>query len=257
MYVLMALPKSLIKEDGSPFSEGEIKAISAELDTLDKEHREAYGQDNAEAIANHAGPKMLIVSGPGTGKSRLFLGRIEIWLKAHKDQTILVTSFVRKLVADLQTAIKNKFQKEDQSRITVWTLHKLARSIVEKHHGNAQRSFRPYFKIIRSWQWQLVVWMDVLRFHPDLNPDTYSWSEFEKQFHDDSYRDDGGWPSLFKTYMKLTGFYNAANFCDLIVAARIAIEEDKTLNTDTLFIVDEYQDFNEAEEKLSQVLTRS
>ena len=29
------------------------------------------------------------------------------------------------------------------------------------------------------------------------------------------------------------------------------------MNTDTLFIVDEYQDFNEAEEKLSQVLTRS
>jgi superfamily I DNA/RNA helicase len=256
MYVRMALPKSLIKEDGSPFSEAEIKAISAELDELDKEHRVGYGQDNAEAIANHAGPKMLIVSGPGTGKSRLFLGRIEIWLKAHKDQTILVTSFVRKLVADLQTDIKNKFRKEDQSRITVWTLHKLARSIVEKHHGNEQRPFRPYFKIIGPW-WKDVVWKDVLMLHPDLDPETHPWSEFEKQFHDDSYRDDGGWPSLFKTYMKLTGFYNAANFCDLIVAARIAIEEDKTLNTDALFIVDEYQDFNEAEEKLLQVLTRS
>lgn len=251
----MASPKSLIKEDGSPFSKDEVKGISTDLDALDKEHREAYGRDNAEAIAKHPCQKMLIVSGPGTGKSRLFLDRIEIWLEAHQDQTILVTSFVRKLVADLQTDIKNKFQKKDQSRITVWTLHKLARSIVEKHHGNAQRPFRPYFKIIGSWK--EVVWTDVLLFHPDLDPKTYPWSAFEKQFHDDSYREDGGWPSLFKTYMKLTGFYNAANFCDLIVAARIAMGEDNTLNTDTLFIVDEYQDFNQAEEKLLQELTRS
>jgi superfamily I DNA/RNA helicase len=250
----MAIPKNLIKEDGSPFSKDEVKAISTDLDSLDKKQREAYGKDNAEAIAKHSCQKMLIVSGPGTGKSRLFLGRIKVWLEAHKDQTILVTSFVRKLVADLQIDIKNNIQRENQSRITVWTLHKLARSIVEKHHGNAQRPFRPYFKIIGSWK--EVVWADVLLFHLDLDPETYSWPALENQFHDNSYRDDGGWPSLFKTYMTLTGFYNAANFCDLIVAACIALEEDNTLNTDTLFIVDEYQDFNEAEEELLQELTR-
>jgi len=207
-------------------------------------------------IAEHPAPKMLIVSGPGTGKSYLFLDKIRVWLDAHRDKTILVTSFVRKLVADLKTDVENKLAAEHSPEVTVWTLHKLARSIVEKNHGFSKRRFRPHLKIITGL-WQGVVWTDVLHFHPTLNRSTHKWRELEKQFHNDSYSDEQEWKSLRDTYFVLSRFYNAAGFADLIVAAREALEEDETLVRDELFIVDEYQDFNEAEERLLMQLTKA
>jgi superfamily I DNA/RNA helicase len=52
------------------------------------------------------------------------------------------------------------------------------------------------------------------------------------------------------TYCKLCQFYNAAGFADLIIRARIALKENPQLNDHDFFIVDEYQDFNLAEEAL-------
>jgi hypothetical protein len=91
----------LIKEDGTPFSASDIRESTTQLDGLTTEQRIAFRNSNAQTIAEHTAPKMLIVSGPGTGKSFLFLDKIRAWLDAHADKTILVTSFVRKLVADL------------------------------------------------------------------------------------------------------------------------------------------------------------
>jgi len=245
----------LIKKDGTPFSSVEIRDATRELDALTVEQRMAFRNSNAKAIAEHPATKMLIVSGPGTGKSYLFLDRIRSWLGAQPDQTILVTSFVRKLVADLQSDVVNKLTTEQASQVTVWTLHKLARSIVERNHGHLHRQFLPHLKIIIGF-WQGVVWEDVLLFHPKINGSTYKWREFEKQFHDDSYSNEEEWSALRDTYLDLTHFYNAVSFADLIVLAREALEEDETLDRNGLFIVDEYQDFNQAEERLLMQLTK-
>jgi superfamily I DNA/RNA helicase len=207
----------LIKEDGTPFSASEIRESISQLDVLTAEQRIAFRNSNAKAIAEHTAPKMLIVSGPGTGKSYLFLDKIRAWLDAHSDKTILVTSFVRKLVADLKTDVENKLAAEHSPEVTVWTLHRLARSIVERNHGSSTRVFRPHLKIITG-PWQGVVWTDVLLFHPALNHPTHKWRELEKQFHNDSYLDEEAWKALRGTYFALSQFYNAAGFADLIIA---------------------------------------
>ena len=252
----MKLPNGLTKDDGSPFSIDELAAISDALELLDQEQRDQYAAQNSEIIAKNPSKRMLIVSGPGTGKSYLFLKRIQIWLNAHEGKDILVTSFVRKLVADLQADVRSRIPKPHQNRITISTLHRLARSIVEKNHGNSQRKFQPYLKIVGP-SWNDIVWADVLCFHPELKSSDYLWAAAEKQFHEDSYLSDGAWSSLFATYMTLTALLNAANFCDLIVAARIAVQETPGLNTDHFFIIDEYQDFNRAEGALLDALTQS
>jgi hypothetical protein len=247
---------SLIKENGTPFSASEIGELIKQLEVLTTEQRIAFRNSNATAIAEHSAPKMLIVSGRGTGKSHLFLDKIRAWLNSHADKTILVTSFVRKLVADLKTDVENKLAVEHSPEVTVWTLHKLARSIVERNHGCSRRRFRPHLKIMAGL-WQVVVWLDTLHFHPALNHSTYKWKDLEKQFHNDSYSDESAWKVLRDTYFVLSQFYNAAGFADLIIAAREALEDDETLVRDELFIVDEYQDFNEAEERLLMHLTRA
>ena len=77
----------MIKPDGEPFSSEEIAVLAAKLDALSDEDRVQARNENSAAIAAHDAPKMLVVSGPGTGKSSLFKARLKHWLERHPDQS--------------------------------------------------------------------------------------------------------------------------------------------------------------------------
>ncbi|OGJ71522.1 hypothetical protein A2454_03790 [Candidatus Peribacteria bacterium RIFOXYC2_FULL_55_14] len=241
----------LVNDDGSPFESFEIQTLRTALDSLGDKEREDYRNQNASSIAQHDAAKILIVSGPGTGKSRLFLNRIDHWYQKDQDASVVVTSFVRKLVADLQNDIESdeKLTAEQKGKITVSTLHKLARSIVEKNHGTTEWRFRSHSRIIGQ-SWKEVVWGDVLVFYPAIDRGVYTWKKFEKQLHDSNFEESNEWKRLKETYFKLCQFYNAAGFADLILRATKALVENSDLSEDNYFIIDEYQDFNLAEEAL-------
>jgi len=158
----------LIHDDGSAFERPELEALRGQLDALDDNARVGYRDQNASAIARHDANKFLIVSGPGTGKSHLFLDRIKYWCEKNADARVPVTSFVRKLVADLQNDIDQKLSDEQKCKITALTLHKFARGIVEKNHGTRKWPLKCYFRIIGQ-SWKQVVWGDVLAFSPGDN----------------------------------------------------------------------------------------
>jgi superfamily I DNA/RNA helicase len=82
-----------------------------------------------------------------------------------------------------------------------------------------------------------------------------SWKQFEKQLHDDEFDESAEWQALKNCYFKLCKFYNAAGFADLILRAKDALAENPALNQHGLFIFDEYQDFNTAEENLLEQIT--
>jgi|GEM_PF-1445714 len=248
----------LINDDGSPFESSEIQTLRAALDSLEDNEREDYRNKNASAIAQHKAVKFLIVSGPGTGKSHLFLNRIDQWYQKDQAASVVVTSFVRKLVADLQNDIESdkKLTDEQKSRITVSTLHKFARSIVEINHGTTEWRLLPHFRIIGP-SWKDMVWGDVLAFFSDIDLSIYTRKKFEEQLHDSNFEESDGWKELKKTYFKLCQFYNAVGFADLILRATKALAENSTLNGDSYFIIDEYQDFNLAEEDLINQLVNA
>ena len=239
----------LINDNGYPFESSEIHALRAALDSLDDDKRTEYRDQNAAAIARHDAVKFLIVSGPGTGKSHIFLYKIDHWYQKDQSASVIITSFVRKLVADLQNDIESdeKIAAEQKSKITVSTLHKFARSIVEKNHGTIEWRFRPHFRIIGQ-SWKEIVWSDVLAFYPPLEKYIYTWKIFEEQLHDNNFENSDEWKNLIDTYYKLCQFYNAAGFADLILRATKALTENPDLNHDKYFIIDEYQDFNLSEE---------
>lgn len=243
--------RHLINNNGSTFESAELTTLHAELDALDDDGRTEYRNQNASTIAKHEATRFLIVSGPGTGKSHLFLDRINYWYQQDAQADILVTSFVRKLVADLQNDIAGDNQLSDQQKrnIIAATLHKFARSIVEQNHGTTEWKFSPHFRIIGQF-WKDVVWGDVLAFFPELEKNDYAWKKFEKQLHDADFDESDEWQGLKETYFKLCQFYNAAGFADLILRARDALVENAELNESNYFIIDEYQDFNSAEEAL-------
>jgi superfamily I DNA/RNA helicase len=248
--------RHFINEDGEPFGEGELEALAAELDSLTPIQRTEFRNGNAEAIAKHPAIQILIVAGPGTGKSTIFKQRVLFWLGQDEDAKILALSFVRKLVADLHADIQNdaKLTEAQKKQVDVFTLHKYARSIVEQNHGTEEWRFAPHFRIIGQ-QWKAVVWDDVLLFAGQKDHEQYSWKEFETQVYNDEFDASDAWKALKKTYFTLCRFYNAAGFSDLILRAREALAESPDLNQHHCFIFDEYQDFNAAEEHLLEQLT--
>jgi superfamily I DNA/RNA helicase len=243
--------RHLINKNGKPFDDQELDALGSELASLNGVEREVFRDANARAVATHPAPRMLIVSGPGTGKSRLFRDRILFWLKQDGMAKILALSFVRKLVADLNADIQTDatLSDEQKNQVDICTLHKYARSIVEQNHGTKQWKFEPYFRIIAQ-DWKQIVWDDVLLLVGQQDRATYSWDSFEKQLHDDEFDGSADWQDLMEGYFSLCGLYNAAGFADLIVRAKEALTESPDLNKHQFFIFDEYQDFNASEENL-------
>lgn len=241
-------PRFLINHDGSPFGDNELEEIrDALLSLRDAGVHLDYRDRNSASIAHDPSPSLLIVSGPGTGKSHLFIDRIKYWLSDSEGE-ILVTSFVRKLVQELHDDV-SKLSEDQRSRVTTTTLHSLARSILEKNLGTADWKFRPHIQMIGE-EWQPIVWADVHEFHPDIDRKSYPWDYFVLQLYNAEESDDPNWQALRNTYFRLTQFYNAVGFQDLITRASIALAENDELNKYQYFIIDEYQDFNRSEEVL-------
>jgi superfamily I DNA/RNA helicase len=249
--VISMAARHLINKNGKPFEDQELDALGRELGSLNRAEREAFRDANAPAVATHPAGRMLIVSGPGTGKSRLFRDRILFWFKQDGAARILALSFVRKLVADLNAEIQADTTLTDaqKGQVDIYTLHKYARSIVEQNHGTREWTFEPHFRIIGQ-DWKAVVWNDILLASGQQDGVTYCWENFERQLHDEEFDESADWKALNDSYFTLCQFYNAAGFADLIVRARKALAENPDLNEHHFFIFDEYQDFNASEENL-------
>lgn len=246
----------LINEDGSPFSASALTKARAVLDALPDADRIAYRDGNALALAQHGATRMLIMSGPGTGKSSLFKLRIHAWLTKQPHAAILALTFVRKLVVDLQNDISNDLTlSDDQKRkVQVSTLHRYARSIVERNHGCRQVGLAKHARII-SGIWKDVVWGDACLLAGQPPDGTFPLAAFESQYHNATFDTSPEWLAMHRVHGALCTFYNAVGFAELIVFAAQALKEAPDVVEQTHFIVDEYQDFNHAEEKLIARLT--
>ena len=127
------------------------------LDSLGNEEREAYRDANAQAIAEAAAARLLIVAGPGAGKSHLFISRIEHWLSRGDSRAIYVATFVRKLIRDLGADIERRLSEQDKALVSASTLHTLARSLLERSAGAAECQFREHIRIIDG-SWAPILW---------------------------------------------------------------------------------------------------
>jgi len=250
--------RHLVNSTGDPFTTVELQALSIELDALIDTERSTYRNENAATIANNSSAKILIVSGPGTGKSTIFKKRVLHWLTEDASGSILALSFVRKLVADLDSDIKTDPDLTDQQKqqAEVFTLHKYARSLVEQNHGMSTHKFRPHIRILTE-PWTDIVWKDVLSQAGQANIIDFSFKKFAEQLHNNDLETTDEWRKVQRTYFRLSKLYNTSGFADLILYAAKAIEENPLLVKHQYFIIDEYQDFNAGEDKFINVLTQT
>ena len=241
----------LINEDRNEFDSGEIADLKEKLDSLDDNERESYRNNNATAIAECDADRLLIVSGPGTGKSHLFLERIRHWLKRDEHANITIISFVGKLVAGLQSDVNNKLTKEEQSRVEAFTLHKLAKSIIQKSISTIEFKSKSNIGILDDF-WQKIIWEDTLE---NFEGKECEWLDIQKELYNNSQYFDGDKCLIRNYYLELCQYLKAVSFIDLILNATQSLKENPELNKSNYFIIDEYQDFNLAEEALIKELT--
>src|SRR5207248_11651836 len=95
----------------------EVEAISETLSGLPNDERVKYRNENAAAIAHDNASHLLVVAGPGAGKSFLFLEPIRHWLANHDSPQIYVSSFVRKLVNDLRNDIELRIGDDGKRQV--------------------------------------------------------------------------------------------------------------------------------------------
>jgi superfamily I DNA/RNA helicase len=232
--------------DGTTF-DGHIEAMGAQLSVLTSEERVAYRNANATAIAKSTATHVLVVAGPGSGKSHLFMDRARHWLDTDEDGHVLVSTFVRKLIGDLRSDIA-ALPPSLRKRVEATTVHGLARGLIERGRGSPARPRRRHVRIIDRF-WSSVVWSDVFGFRPELSGD-YREGDFKRQLYSEVIDSTEEWPWVHEQYEQVCRFYNAVGFADSIAIAIEAVEADDDLATHDYWIVDEYQDLNTAEDHL-------
>jgi superfamily I DNA/RNA helicase len=243
----------MLNEEGQVFDDETIESQSGLFDRFDEAERIDYRDRNAAAISTSSIRQTLIVAGPGTGKSFLFLDRIADWLERFPGERIFVCSFVRKLVADLTRDIEtSSLSPAEKGLVTVTTLHGLARSIIERSGGTKEQRLEPFVQVVTQ-EWKGAVWGDVLSLTPEAAPQDFD--ALERQFHEFALDNHDPWPQLRDSYGRICRFYNAIGFADSIVYAIEALRENPELIEHSLWIVDEYQDFNASEAQLLAACT--
>jgi superfamily I DNA/RNA helicase len=244
----------MVSHEGPPFDDTQLLELRKSLDSLENPDRVEYRNRNAAAVAESDDPRLLIVAGPGTGKSLLFMDRIRYWLRSYPGERIYVSTFVRKLADDLDRDLdRSALTPAEKALVTVLTLHSLARSLIERNNGTATLSMKSHIKMIGSWK--DLVWGDVLCLIAE--PENHrSLEEFERQFHESDPNTSPPWPALRAVYFRICRFYNALGFAALIAFATEALQENEELDRHRLWIFDEFQDFNSAEERLVEACTR-
>jgi hypothetical protein len=242
--------------DGSPFTQLQIESTKLAIEEMDDAARAEFRDQNSLSIVHCDSPRLLIVSGPGTGKSYLFRDRIKFWLSQYPEHKVFVSSFVRKLVADLRGEIENDHEilNEDVDRIEVSTLHGLARSIIERSNGIPEVRFARHVRMLDKY-WAPVIWSDALQFDKSLDKAHFDWLHYKNQCDRDQFDADPEWVSLREAYFRLLTFFNCASFVDTIWIASKAVEENTSLAAHEFWIVDEYQDFNYSEDHLIKAVT--
>lgn len=107
------------------------------LDTLDSIQYQA---------ATHSGTPVIIVAGPGTGKTRTLTARIAHRIQQGTDpRTILAITFTNQAAAEMRHRLQSLLGNERAEKISVFTFHALALHIV---NGWRQESGFPPLRII-------------------------------------------------------------------------------------------------------------
>ncbi len=230
----------------SPSTQAEIPQVELlvpeNLDPL-----EGLSASQREAVL-HGGP-LVIVAGPGTGKTRTLTCRIAYWVsQGFPAEEVLAVTFTRKAAGELRARLDVLLGSARASAIRVCTFHALALSILNEHR---QEQGQPSLRIIDPEE-RLELLTELLD-----RPGKRRLQRAEKDLTQALLR--GGSCELLVSYQALLSQEQAADLDGLVGDATALLQrEPETLgrwrDRCRLACVDEYQDVNQSQYELIRQL---
>lgn len=250
------LPASLLHEDGRPFAPEEVERAAVALRSLSDDDRQKFAKQNAKDISSTSQPRLLVVSGPGTGKSYLFAQRISAWLGRDEESEILVTTFIRKLQTDLQKRIvESDVLSENQKKaVRVMTFHGCALSILEaaiyQEEVPSGWSLRahviPFDGTLAARMWRYACHI-LASTRPDIAFLASDYQKYEVSLRDCSSATPSSIDEVVVVFRSICTAANGIPFVELPIAALEALDASPELVGHRYLVIDELQDLNRAE----------
>ena len=239
---------------------------------------DGLNEKQIEAVTHKDGP-LLVIAGPGTGKTKVVTHRIAYLIVKHKVAAaeILAITFTNKAAREMQERISNEIDEQKGSNVQVTTFHSFCVEIL--------RAYAPRIGLSENFtifdqEIQDEILTEVVN-ELILNPDDYPpWklrniiSNAKCKLQNptdvpDVYQEDAAdiddpeaainIENTLRAYQHKLTEYNALDFDDLLVKTVTLLEQvpevQQTYHKNISHIlVDEYHDVNEAQYRLLQLL---
>ena len=229
-----------------------------------------------EAVTHTEGP-LLVIAGPGTGKTRVITHRIAYLIREHgiKAENILAITFTNKAAQEMQERVNTEIGEPHGSNIKVSTFHAFCVKVLRKH---ALRIGLSENFTIFDQELQDEILTESVR-ALNLNPDEYppwllrniisdakckSQNPVDAVEVRDIYDPETAenLRSVLRSYQDKLTEYNALDFDDLLVKTVALLEQVPAVqqdyhNTIVHILVDEFHDVNSVQYHLLQLLCAS
>ena len=226
-------------------------------------------ENQRTAVSWNSGP-LLVLAGPGSGKTRVLTFRIARLLEEREDVTALALTFTNKAAAEMRERVE-ALLGERTSRARLHTFHSFAASILRQHGSHL--GLRPDFSLITQDQDQIAILNEIIAKLPDyetpLPTDRKNLLSLIERLFAESYDGYGDAPSLIRTPDWLPHLFSG--YCDTLLAsnrldfgsllhfARRLLKEKSGVARVvrigwTHVCVDEFQDTNKAQYDLLRLI---
>ncbi len=209
-------------------------------------------------VINHRGCPLVVVAGPGTGKTQTLVERMIVLLREDISREVSFVTFTRTSMRDTERKLANEFGESalSEARVEfprVSTLHTYAKSLV--HRYGRSISINPAFSILIEEKGERALILDEIILDLGLAISSDELSEAISQ-----YRATREWPLDFPTSSSeqveiverldiLLCLYRALDMQGVVQKACEILELPDALLPQLYLQVDEYQDLNQVDQE--------
>ncbi|WP_119342741.1 UvrD-helicase domain-containing protein [Facilibium subflavum] len=225
-----------------------------------------------EAACYIDGP-LLVLAGAGSGKTSVITEKIAYLIQncGYKAGNILAVTFTNKAAKEMKSRVVSRLKNENTRGLQISTFHTLGLNIIKKHHLEvgfkknftlfddqdtltliheiAYSAFQATKQVAGEIKHQISLWKNGLLAPENIVLDSQSTQQ--KQAHE-----------VYIQYQKYLKAYNAVDFDDLIFIPVQLLQNNQNVAETWqrkfhYVLIDEYQDTNESQYKLMQLLVKT
>ncbi len=226
----------------------------------------SFPNEEQRRVIEHNGRPLVVVAGPGTGKTSTIVARMERLLKENPNREVSFITFTRSSRRDTERKFKDTVGKQALTEAQfvfprVSTLHTYAKSIVHKYAKTV--GWEPNFSILiedrgeRDLVFSEVIEDTALRVNLPTFKKEISYYRNTKKWSDDCCVPKAKRDQVLQCLHILLQFYNTFDMDALVPAACSILSADPADLPSVFLQVDEYQDLNPVDQKLVALASKT